>query len=95
MTADEFVKQANSNQRSMALLEISSIYIGAQWTNDILFHDKKERVFCMNDKIIMTPEQSISIIDNYFLHVNSLKDSPVGLVYLMALQDTFPGNTHS
>ncbi len=49
----------------------------------------------MNDKIIMTPEQSISIIDNYFLHVNSLKDSPVGLVYLMALQDTFPGNTHS
>jgi hypothetical protein len=63
---------------------------GFSWANAQLYVDHKIRLFCVPDKVVLTPDQELDILKRYVLEHPIYADASAGGALLAALVDAFP-----
>jgi len=64
---------------------------GMGWLNDYLVSARHEpRVYCPPDKLVLTGNQLVDILQRFVQHNPQYGDFPVGGVLIFALKDAFP-----
>jgi hypothetical protein len=69
---------------------IHGIGTGIAWANSRLENKHMPRLYCEPEKVALTVEQEIDILERFVREYPKLGEIPVGAVLTLALMDAFP-----
>jgi hypothetical protein len=74
----------------MARMIVYGYSNGYDWANTELRDKKRAQLFCIPDKLVITPDQNTQILRDYVTAHPDMRTFPAGMVLLYAYIDTFP-----
>ena len=86
-TADYFIAKL-AKQDPMTVVYLGGLFSGIAWGNGEM--DGKNPIYCQPEKLSLTFEQEISILEEFVKSHPSMGKFPVGGVVLQAMSVTFP-----
>jgi hypothetical protein len=69
---------------------LDAIINGTQWSNAALANHNEALLYCTPDKLALTQDEEVAIVNNYIHENNTAGSWPLGLIALNAMQATFP-----
>jgi len=87
----ENIDGPNQDLSLMFSLNLGSILIGIQTTQAYIQVNRREKnIYCSPRKMVITTEQTASILREFVKKEPELAEQPASLVLLYALRETFP-----
>ena len=87
-TADDFIAKLAKPDPTMTKVYLSGLFTGIAWANGEM--DGKNPIYCPPEKLNLTNDQEISILEDFVKSYPSMGKYPVGVVALYAMSETFP-----
>ena len=86
-------RQAIANYKQgdrVVAIGIREFVDGLNWANADLRHSNAKEIYCLPDKLILTTDQEVDIVERYLEKAPNVGEFPIQAGLLMALKDTFP-----
>jgi hypothetical protein len=89
LSARDSIDKYRKNDPQISLF-LNGLLQGFEWANSFLHTANRPEIFCEPEKLALTVNQEVDILNRYIEENPTYSNYPVGAVLLQALRDAFP-----